>query len=293
MRFGLIGTGYWAATVHAPGIASHPQAELVGVWGRDPAKTETLATRFGARPFANVDALFGEVEAVAFSVPPDIQADLAVRAAEAGRALLLEKPVALTVEAAERIVEAARAPTVVFFTWRFDPAVRSWFEEEIDGYDWDGGQAILLSSIFEAGNPFGESPWRQTRGALWDIGPHALSLLMPTLGSVEEIGAVRGRGDATHLVLRHASGAASNMTVSLTSPAQLTGAVFWGRRGIPRMPDGLDVAAAYASAIDALIAGIAVFDASFGCDVVRILAAAEERLAAGAGRRPPPTPATT
>jgi predicted dehydrogenase len=290
MRFGLIGTGYWAAAVHAPGIVSHPRAELVGVWGRDPAKAERLATQFGVQPFSEVDELIAAVEAIAFSVPPDVQAELAVRAGTAGRSLLLEKPLALTVEAADRVVEAARAPTVVFFTRRFDPAVRDWFSTEIDGHDWDGGSVTMLSSIFESGNPFGESPWRRERGALWDIGPHALALLLPTLGPVEQVAAVGGRGDEVHLGLRHATGAASSVTISLTSPAELTEAVFWGKEGVARMPDGGDVAPAYAATIDALLAGDTPFDAGFGRDVVRVLAAAEE---AGAGRRPPPTPATT
>jgi hypothetical protein len=165
VRFGLIGTGFWAATVHAPGIATHPQAELVGVWGRDPRKAETLAAKFGARPFADVDELVDAVEAVAFSVPPDVQAELAVRAGEAGRALLLEKPLALTVEAADRVVEAARAPTVVFFSRRLSPGVAEWFREDIEGHKWDGAGVMLLSSIFEPGNPFGESEWRRRHGA--------------------------------------------------------------------------------------------------------------------------------
>ncbi|MFL5914152.1 MAG: Gfo/Idh/MocA family protein [Gaiellaceae bacterium] len=290
MRFGLIGTGYWAAAVHAPGIVSHPRAELVGVWGRDPAKAKRLATQFGVQPFSEVDELIAAVEAIAFSVPPDVQTELAVRAGTAGRSLLLEKPLALTVEAADRVVEAARAPTVIFFTRRFDPAVRDWFSTEIDGHDWDGGSVTMLSSIFESGNPFGESPWRRERGALWDIGPHALALLLPTLGPVEQVAAVRGRGDEVHLGLRHATGADSSVTISLTSPAELTEAVFWRKEGVARMPDGGEVAPAYAGTIDALLAGDTPFDAGFGRDVVRVLAAAEE---AGAGRRPPPTPATT
>ncbi len=274
MRFGLIGTGYWAATVHAPGIVSHPQTELVGVWGRDSAKAETLATQFGAQRFSDVDQLIGSVEALAFSVPPDVQAEIAVQAGAAGLSLLLEKPLALNVAAADRLVEAARAPTVVFFTRRFDPGVRGWFDAEVDGRDWNGGSAIMVSSIFEPGNPFGESPWRRERGALWDIGPHALALLLPTLGPVEQVTAVHGRGDEVHLGLRHSTGAASSVTVSLTAPAELTDVVFWGSEGVARMPDGVDVAAAYAAAIDALLAGGTQFDAGFGRDVVRVLDAA-------------------
>jgi predicted dehydrogenase len=288
MRFGLIGTGYWAAIVHAPGLASHPHTELVGVWGRDPAKAKNIATEFGAQAFSDVDELIAAVDAVAFSVPPDVQAEFAVRAGAVGRSLLLEKPLALTVEAADRIVEAARAAAVVFFTWRFEPTVRSWFETVVDGHDWDGGQVTMLSSIFEPGNPFGESPWRHERGALWDIGPHALALLMPTLGPVEQVEAVRGRGDEVHLVLGHATGAASNATVSLTAQTELTEAMFWGRDGLARMPDSFDFAAAYRAAIDALIAEDTRFDVDFGRDVVRVLATAEAQLEADAPRRPPP-----
>ncbi|MGZ4387856.1 MAG: Gfo/Idh/MocA family protein [Gaiellaceae bacterium] len=278
MRFGLIGTGYWADVAHAAGIAAHPQAELVGIWGRDEAKAAELASRHGARPFADVDALIDAVDAVAFSVPPDVQPDLAVRAAEAGRSLLLEKPLALSVEAAERVVEAVRAPTAVFFTSRFDPAVAEWFRTEVDGRSWDGASVLRLASIFEPGNPFGASPWRRERGALWDLGPHALSALLPTLGPVERVAAVRGPRDEVHLALRHATGAASSVSLSLTAPAGIGETVFWGEAGLARMPDGVDVAAAYGAAIDALLAGETPFDARLGLEVVRVLADVEARL---------------
>ncbi|HSC50135.1 MAG TPA: Gfo/Idh/MocA family oxidoreductase [Gaiellaceae bacterium] len=277
LRFGLIGTGYWADFAHASGIVAHPQAELVGVWGRDPAKAAALAERHGARPFAGVGELLDAVDAVAFSVPPDVQAELAPRAAAAGKALLLEKPLALTVEAAERIVEAVRAPTVVFFTFRLDPALAAWFRDAVDGREWDGASALYLASIFEPGNPFGVSPWRKERGGLWDVGPHALAALLPALGAVEQVEAVRGPRDEIHLALRHASGAASSVSVSLTAPAGVNEVVFWGSEGLVRRPgDGTaDVAAAYAAALDALLAGDPALDARFGLEVVRVLAAAE------------------
>ena len=79
LRFGLIGTAYWASAVHAPGIAAHPQTELAGVWGRDRGKAAALAAQFGAQPFSDVDELIGSVDAGAFSVPPDVPAELAVR----------------------------------------------------------------------------------------------------------------------------------------------------------------------------------------------------------------------
>jgi predicted dehydrogenase len=268
LRFGLIGTGYWADVAHAAGIEAHPQAELAGVWGRDPAKAAALAERHGARAFADVDELFDAVDAVAFSVPPDVQAELAPRAAAAGKALLLEKPLALTVEDAERIVEAVHAPSLVFFTFRLDPALAGWYADEVDGRPWDGASVLYLQSIFEAGNP-------------WDVGPHAVAALLPALGPVEEVEAVRGPRDEVHLALRHASGAASSVSVSLTAPAGVNEVAFWGADGIVRRPgDGTaDVPAAYAAAIDALLTGDSSLDARFGLEVVRVLAAAEARLA--------------
>jgi predicted dehydrogenase len=278
LRVGLIGTGFWAATVHAPGIAAHPGTKLVGVWGRDRTKGAALAAQHGAQSFSDVDGLIDAVDAVAFAVPPDTQSELAVRAAQAGRALLLEKPLALTLEAADRIVEAVRGPTVIFFTARFDPVVSAWFDTEMQSGDWDGGSALFLSSIFEPGNPFGASQWRRDRGALWDLGPHALAWLLPTLGRTEQVAAVRGRGDEVHLALRHVTGAASSVTLSLTSPVELRDAVFWGTEGLARMPSNVDVAAAYAAAIDALLAGNTRFDAEFGREIVRVLALANEQL---------------
>jgi predicted dehydrogenase len=276
MRFGLVGTGYWADVAHASAIAAHPAAELVGVWGRDAAKADALAAKHGARGFADVDALFAAVDAVAFSVPPDVQAELAPRAT--GRRLLLEKPVALTVSEAEAVVAAATEPTVVFFTSRFDPAIAAWYRDEVDGRSWDGGSVLRLASIFEPGNPFGASPWRRERGALWDVGPHALAALLPTLGPVAQVEAVRGPRDEVHLALRHEGGAASSVALSLTAPAGINETVLWGASGSARAPDGPDVGAAYAAAIDALIAGETPFDARFGLEVVRVLAAAEAQL---------------
>ena len=277
LSFGLVGTGYWADVAHAAGIAAHPQAELVGVWGRDPVKAATLAAKHGVRAFGELDELTAVVDAVAFSVPPNVQAELALPAAEAGRALLLEKPLALTVEAAERLVDAVRAPTVVFFTFRLDPGLAAWYREEVDGRSWDGGSALYLASIFEPGNPFGESVWRRERGGLWDVGPHALSALLPALGTVERVVAVGGPRDEVHLALAHESGAASSAALSLTAPADVNEVVFWGAEGPARRPDAgnVDRIAAYGAAIDALLTDETTFDARFGLEVVRVLAAAE------------------
>src|SRR5689334_11838880 len=122
MRFGVVGTGFWAREIHAGGVAAHPDATLAGVWGRDPAKAQAVADVHGVPAYGDFDRFLDAVDAVAFSVPPTVQADLAVRAAAAGKHLLLEKPLALGLDAANRVADAVAAAgvaSVVFFTDRY------------------------------------------------------------------------------------------------------------------------------------------------------------------------------
>ena len=225
VRFGLIGTGYWAREVHAVGIATHPDAELVGVWGRDPAKADALAQAHETGAYDDLDELLEAVDAVAFSVPPHVQATLAPRVAEAGRHLLLEKPLALEPAAAQRVVDAverAAVAALVFFTERFIPEREAWLDSmRVEG-GCLGGNVAWMGSLLTPDNPFADSPWRKTEGGLWDVGPHALAALLPVLGPVGSIVGGRGFGDLVELILCHESGAVSNVALSLTMPPAAT-----------------------------------------------------------------------
>ena len=94
LRFGLVGTGYWARITHAPALASGEGIEFAAVWGRDPGAARTLAAEHGVTAYADFDEFLAGVDAVAFAVPPDVQAGMAAQAAAAGKHLLLEKPIA-------------------------------------------------------------------------------------------------------------------------------------------------------------------------------------------------------
>jgi predicted dehydrogenase len=289
VRFGVVGTGFWADTIHAAGIAAHPATELVAVWGRDAAKTRAVAERHGVAPLARFEELLEAVDALAFAVPPDVQAELAARAARLRKHLLLEKPLATSEAAADRVVAAvedAGVAALVFFTGRFAPPTSAWFRDVVEQASWDGGAAIWLASLYEQGSPFAGSPWRAERGALWDVGPHALAALLPALGPVEDVVAVRGRGDTVQLALRHAGGGSSTATLALSAPAaaSLVELRLWGPGGIATMPDRGDVAAAYAAALTELVGLIETgarehpCDVRFGREIVRVLARAEARL---------------
>ena len=292
-RFGVLGTGYWAQEAHATALAASDRADLVAIWGRDPAKTRAAAERFGVAGHTDLDRLLAEVDAVAIAVPPDVQAELALRAAAAGRHLLLDKPLALSLEAADRVAAAvgdAGVASLVFFTLRFLPQVASWLEEAEAAGDWHGGDGAWLGTALEPGSPFAGSPWRQRKGALWDLGPHLLALAIPTLGPVERVTAGTGLGDTVHLVLGHQGGASSTLTLSQTVPAAAEGRSFrlYGPKGHSRVPPfqlahlvALNEAIAQLTAMVTAGATTHPCDARLGRDTVAVLDAAERFLAAG------------
>jgi predicted dehydrogenase len=289
MRFGVLGTGHWARTVHAAALAAHPAAELVGIWGRDVAKAKAVGAEYDVPGYADLDALLAGVDAVAVSVPPDAQVDLAIRAAKAGKHLLLEKPIALDVAAADRLVAAVQAAgvaSVVFFTFRFQAATSTWLAQAART-QLAGGVGSWLDSL--AGTPFAASPWRQERGALWDVGPHALSVLLPALGPVVAVQAGAGLRDTVHLVLTHAGGATSTVTVSHTVAPMSSGIEFFVHGDAGRLvllPDTESAVEAFTVAVDelsaaALTGGAHPCDVVFGRDVVAVLATAQRALSTG------------
>ena len=288
LRFGLAGTGHWAGLVHAPALASTDGIELAAVWGRNPAAASELAASHGAVGYGEFDAFLAEVDAVAFAVPPDVQAELATRAAAAGRHLLLEKPIATSWPAAEaltRAVAEASVASVVFFTARFQPDVRAWLAE-VARERWSGGYAVWLGTALAEGNPF-NTPWRREKGGLWDLAPHLVSLLWASLGPVEAVTADAGAGDLTHLILHHRGGASSTVTVTVGAPESADGSegFLWGEAGWSRVPGETGRPAdALRLALTELAANVRSgrtdheCDVRFGRDVGRVLADAQRQL---------------
>ncbi|MFG2793540.1 Gfo/Idh/MocA family protein [Streptomyces sp. NPDC048419] len=292
MRIGLLGTGPWAAMAHAPALSEHTGVDFAGVWGRRPEAAKDLADRHGTRAYDDVDALLADVDAVAVALPPAVQADLAVRAARAGCHLLLDKPLATTAEQGRAVVDAVReaqVASVVFFTSRFVTETEAWIAAQAEAGGWFTARAQWLGSLYGSGSdsPFAASPWRREKGALWDVGPHALSVLLPVLGDARRVtAAAPGPGDTVHLVLDHAGGASSSLTLSLSAPAAAAGTAveLRGETGVAVLPTSSEGAVtALVHAADALVSAAGTgrahpCDAAFGLRVTEILAEAETLL---------------
>jgi predicted dehydrogenase len=290
LRFGLIGSGWWADEVHARALADCPDAQLAAVWGRDPAKAGRVAQRWGAEVAADPDELIDGVDALTFAVPPDVQAPIATRAASAGRHLLLEKPTARDPDVAAelaRTAAAAGAASMVFFTWRHDPGVADWLAE-VAGAGPVGAEAHWVGSIFTDDSPF-DTPWRREPGAaLWDVGPHALSVVVPVLGPVTAVdGALADAFGTVRVLLRHDGGGSSALTLSLSAPPDATTtqvrvmtADGWSSAPEPRLGSAqlLGRAIGQLAAIVRDGASAHPLDAAFGAQVVGVLAEAEALL---------------
>jgi predicted dehydrogenase len=112
LKVGVIGLGFFGSR-HARAYADHPAAELVAVADLDPARTADVADATGARGHTDFrDLLASDIDAVSICLPDRMHEEAAIAAAEARKAILLEKPLAHTTEAARRIVDAVDATGV-------------------------------------------------------------------------------------------------------------------------------------------------------------------------------------
>jgi predicted dehydrogenase len=278
--------------VHAPGIADHPGTTLCSVWARRPEAARALAGRFGAEVADDVDELLESVDAVAFAVPPAVQAEIAIRAARAGKHLVLEKPIAATLEDAQTLADAVRdagVASLVVLTRRYAPETKELLAQLQRTGGWTGADARWLNGGILAG-PFADSPWRHDRGALDDVGPHVFDLLDAAVGPITGVlAANRSATGLWQVIVEHESGATSTASLSLTLPIQppIAELTVYGEHGARSLPRG-DTSAqdCFAALLDDFVAMVGSgttehpLDVRRGLHLQRVIALARERAGA-------------
>ena len=124
---GVIGVGALGRH-HARHLAGFHGVDLVGVHDADPARAEAVAAELGTRPFHDLDTLLRQVRAVSIAVPTSAHGAVGRRALEAGVPVLMEKPLARSLEEADQLVAAAEARGLqlqVGHIERFNRAIRA------------------------------------------------------------------------------------------------------------------------------------------------------------------------
>lgn len=198
VRMGVIGAGGWGG-MHARTYADTPGAELRGVADADAERAAALAKRFGARAYEDCAALLAdpEIDAVAVVTPDFAHDDILLAAAQAGKHILAEKPLAMSVAACERIVAAAEKAGVtlmVDFHARWSPPLyKAW--EAIRAGEIGVPQHVYYRLNDRIFVPTEMLSWAAQTTVLWFVGSHAIDTVRWLLGDeVMRVYAVSRRG---------------------------------------------------------------------------------------------------
>jgi predicted dehydrogenase len=191
--FGIVGCGL-IGKVQAEAIQSIPGARLLAVCGRDEKRTAEFAAKFNAAAYTEYDIFLKHpgVQIVNVCTPSGLHAEQGIRAAEAGKHVLVEKPIEISLERADALIAAcdqARVKLGVIFQSRFLPAVQR-IKRAID----EGrlGRLMIGDAIvkwYRAPEYYADS-WHGTMaldggGALINQAIHTVDLLRWMMGPVE------------------------------------------------------------------------------------------------------------
>jgi predicted dehydrogenase len=293
---GLVGAGPWARAFQAPMLARAEDLAFTALWARRVDAADVLAAEHGVVVAPSFAALLDACDAIAFAVPPSVQAVLAGQAAAAGKHLLLEKPIAATLVDAEGLaaaVTAAGVASLVLLRNRFGRPVQR-FLEACGASTVRTAACTFVSDAVLPGSRFA-TPWRVAEPhALLDLGPHALDLVDAAAGPITGISA-SASGGVLHLTTQHASGATGSVVLSAVTPGSngpLT-CLAVTDAGLVRLddPDAQPETEVQRAITDAFARAVrgepSPIDVHRGVAVQRLLAAAAESL--GSGRAASPT----
>jgi len=227
--FGIVGAGVIAST-HADAIASIPDATLIAISDVEPERTKSLAARHDCAAEPDLEALLArdDVDVVSVCVPSGLHAEVGIRAAAAGKHLVVEKPLDVSLAAADRLISAARAAGVVMTVMaqhRFDQGLIELRRLLDDG---QLGRLVLgeaSTKWYRSQGYYDSAAWRGTwaldGGSLMNQGIHYLDLLLWSMGPVAEVTALFSTQthqieveDAALAVLRFTSGAVGTVVAS-------------------------------------------------------------------------------
>ncbi|MBO0802427.1 MAG: Gfo/Idh/MocA family oxidoreductase [Nocardiopsaceae bacterium] len=245
LGWGIVGSGRIAGSQIAPAITASPNGRLVSVVSRDRARAEEFAQAHGAANALDDYAKMladPAVDAVYIATPNALHADQVIAAAHAGKHVLCDKPLALTVADARRCVEECRVAGVrlgITFQTRYHDGLAEAAKMVRDG----GIGKVVVAEVTMSGGRNLPKGWRTDPGlaglgTLNNIGVHAFDVLRYLLGSeVTEVVAMTDsepgyRIDTTALVLlRFGSGTIAYVHVNQSAPHARDDIVLYGSEG--------------------------------------------------------------
>ena len=191
LRWGVIGAGGIADRRTIPGMMTAKNAELVAVMEINADRAEELRQKYGAKyAYTSAEELVKnpEVDAVYIASPVVCHAEQAKLAADAGKHILLEKPIGMTAKQGKEVVEYCESKGVKIaagFMMRFGSHVMNMKNAVADGKI---GTVVSGYSQFTLWCPDEAGNWRQVKaksggGSLMDMGVHCIDLMEYISGS--------------------------------------------------------------------------------------------------------------
>ena len=202
IKFAIVGAGVIGAW-HAKVLGEIGGAELACVVDINHDAAASIATKYGTVAYCDFDsALAGptKFDAVAVCVPSGLHASIAVRALEAGKHVVVEKPIDISLDAADRIIAAQRASgklATVIHQHRFDHATRVMLDAIANRHLGRLTSGLVTGAWWRSQSYYDSSDWRGTwaldgGGALMNQGIHTIDLLVAALGRPVEVFAYTG-----------------------------------------------------------------------------------------------------
>lgn len=236
IRVAVVGAGYWGPNL-ARNLAAAPDFELVALCDRDEDRARSLAARVGQPPvYASLHELLGarDLDAVAVATPAGTHHALVMQALQAGKHVLVEKPLADSVAAGEEMVATAQEAGLTLMadhTYCYTPAVTK-IKELIDADQL--GEILYVDSV-----RINLGLVQPDVDVFWDLAPHDLSVLdyilpggLPTYGvsaqGADPLGA--GKACVGYLSLPLGSDALAHVHVNWLSPTKIRQMVIGGSR---------------------------------------------------------------
>ncbi len=196
IKFAIIGTGMIAER-HAAALAELSEAELYAVYDRNSARAEAFAKKYSTKVYRTFDELLNDPQLVAVTIatPTGVHKAVAIPCAEAGKHILCEKPLEVTLDKADAIIDACNKNGVYLaavFQSRFSDRVNL-IKSAIDAGRF--GRLVMCSAQvkwFRSQEYYDSAGWRGTweldgGGALMNQSIHIVDLLLYLVGEPEQV----------------------------------------------------------------------------------------------------------
>ncbi|MEH7235727.1 Gfo/Idh/MocA family protein [Bacillus sp. JJ1562] len=196
LKIGIVGSGSIANT-HIKSIIEVPSAELVAVYSRNKETVQKLADTYNLKAYTDYEDFLKNagIDMVAIVTPSGTHAELGIAAAKAGKHVIVEKPIDITIERTNQLIEACKQANVTLsciFQHRFDEAIQDIKKVLNEGEFGQLNFGAARTTIYRSQEYYDSGAWRGTweldgGGALINQSIHYIDLLLYVMGPVEEV----------------------------------------------------------------------------------------------------------